>query len=202
MARAGYRPCMETATWYEGLREKHRPGKLEVLLVGESPPDPGRGERRFFYAPTLSYDNLYRGVAMAVYGEEPGFDLTDKPAVLERLKSDGFWLIDAVGHPINKSSSAEPARRSARAFRGSRPAASSSAPIAAWSCATGSSTSLRRSHFGKRAFGFSTIGRCRSRWVTFGDGSWRDPKRAGYMTSRTRSSCAHVRRPCSVRARQ
>jgi hypothetical protein len=98
---------METATWYEGLREKHRPRKLEVLLVGESPPDPGRGERRFFYAPTLSYDNLYRGVATAVYGHEPSFDLRDKPAVLERLKSDGFWLIDAVGHPINKSSSAE-----------------------------------------------------------------------------------------------
>jgi hypothetical protein len=29
---------------------------INVLLIAESPPDPGTGERRFFYAPTLSYD--------------------------------------------------------------------------------------------------------------------------------------------------
>jgi hypothetical protein len=32
-------------TWYEQLRGQYRPARLEVLLIGESPPDPGAGER-------------------------------------------------------------------------------------------------------------------------------------------------------------
>jgi hypothetical protein len=65
------------------------------------PPDPGAGERRLFYAPTLRIDNLYRGVAQGLYGDTPDVDLTDKPAVLKRLQADGFWLIDAVDRPVN-----------------------------------------------------------------------------------------------------
>ena len=80
----------ETA-WYDELRERSRPHHLRVLLIGESVPDPGAGERRFFYAPTLTYDNLYRGVAEAVYGES-GIDVGRKTDVLERLRNDGFWL--------------------------------------------------------------------------------------------------------------
>jgi hypothetical protein len=87
--------------WYEQLREQYRPDQLQVLLIGESPPDPGAGERRFFYAPTLQIDNLYRGVAQALYGEHPEVELADKPAVLRRLQADGFWLIDAVDRPVN-----------------------------------------------------------------------------------------------------
>jgi hypothetical protein len=87
--------------WYEQLREQYRPDRLEVLLIGESPPDPGANERRFFYAPTLRIDNLYRGVAQGLYGDYPAVDLTDKPAVLRRLQTDGFWLIDAVDQPVN-----------------------------------------------------------------------------------------------------
>lgn len=90
--------------WYEHLREKYRPAVLKVLLIGESPPDPGAGERRFFYAPTLTYDNLYRGVAQAVYGDRDDFDIQKKCETLEHLRDDGFWLIDAVESPINKSS--------------------------------------------------------------------------------------------------
>jgi hypothetical protein len=87
--------------WYEQLRAQYRPDQLQVLLIGESPPDPGARQRRFFYAPTLQIDNLYRGVAQGLYGHQPHIDLTDKPAVLRRLQADGFWLIDAVDQPIN-----------------------------------------------------------------------------------------------------
>jgi len=87
--------------WYERLREQYRPDRLEVLLVGESPPDPGAGPRRFFYSPTLSRDNLYRGVVQGLYGEQPGVELTDKPAMLRRLQADGFWLVDATDQPVN-----------------------------------------------------------------------------------------------------
>ena len=87
--------------WYEQLREQYRPDRLEVLFIGESTPDPAAGERRFFYAPTLRIDNLYRGVAQGLYGLDPDTDLTDKPAVLRRLQADGFWLIDAFDQPVN-----------------------------------------------------------------------------------------------------
>jgi hypothetical protein len=69
--------------------------------LGESPPDAGAGDRRFFYAATLRIDNLYHGVAQGLYGNRPDTDLTDKPTVLRRLQADGFWLIDAVDQPIN-----------------------------------------------------------------------------------------------------
>jgi hypothetical protein len=98
--------------WYDELREQYRPPNLRVLLIGESPPDPGAGARRFFYAPTLTHDNLFRGVALAVYGDDVA--LHDKVAVLERLRDDGFWLIDAVEHPINKARSG-PRRRAIEA---------------------------------------------------------------------------------------
>jgi hypothetical protein len=55
--------------WYAELREAHRPERIRVLLVGESAPDPGDSERRFFYAPLLDRrDNLYRGVVGRVPG--------------------------------------------------------------------------------------------------------------------------------------
>lgn len=95
--------------WYDELRERYRPRRLRILLIAESPPDPGDGERRFFYSPRLGHDNLYRGVAEAVYGQE-GVDLRDKRRVLDRLREDGFWLIDAVEEPVNKL---PPARRRA-----------------------------------------------------------------------------------------
>lgn len=100
----------DSAAWYEQLRERYRPERLRVLLVAESPPDPGDGERRFFYSPELWADNLYRGVAQALYGEHDKIDILDKPAVLDRIRVDGFWLIDAVDEPINKVDSAARAR--------------------------------------------------------------------------------------------
>ena len=100
----------DAAAWYEELRERYRPERLRVLLVAESPPDPGDGERRFFYSPELRADNLYRGVAQALYGKQGETDILNKPAVLDRIRADGFWLIDAVDEPINKLGSAARAR--------------------------------------------------------------------------------------------
>ena len=99
---------MTGAAWYDQLRLAYKPDALRVLLIGESPPDPGSGDRRFFYAPTLAaHDNLYRGVAAAVYGTEPALDIRDKTAVLKRLRDDGYWLIDALEEPVNHLSRKE-----------------------------------------------------------------------------------------------
>jgi hypothetical protein len=97
----------EATAWYDELREQYRPARLKVLLVAESPPDPGAGERRFFYSPVLTYDNLYRGVAEALYGADSSVVMEDKPATLERMVRDGYWLIDAVEEPTNKRSQSQ-----------------------------------------------------------------------------------------------
>ncbi len=93
--------------WYDELRDAYRPGVVRVLLVGESPPDPAAGDRRFFYAPELTKDHLYRGVATAAYGDDSGFDLADKVGNLRRLQADGFWLIDLSDTPVNHLPSPE-----------------------------------------------------------------------------------------------
>lgn len=103
------------SAWYDELREAHRPHRLRVLLIGESPPDPGPGDRRFFYWPELRIDNLYRGVAEAVYGQD--IALQPKARVLKRLQADGFWLIDATDTPVNRMRG----RRRAAAIRAAVP---------------------------------------------------------------------------------
>src|SRR6266568_1114414 len=92
-------------TTYEALRQQYRPAKVEVLLIGESPPDPAAGAQRFFFAPELKVYNLFRAVVQARYGD--AVDIADKPSVLRRLKDDGYWLIDATEKPITKKQRAE-----------------------------------------------------------------------------------------------
>lgn len=106
--------------WYAELREAHRPDRVRVLLVGESAPDPGAAERRFFYAPLLDRrDNLYRGVVEAFYGCSPGRAGDPKAPWLARLKDDGVFLIDLVPFPVNDLSrdKAEARRLRAQARR-------------------------------------------------------------------------------------
>lgn len=91
------------APWYAALRAAHRPARVRVLLVGESAPDPGAAERRFFYSPTLDRrDNLFRGVVAAFFGESPGHAGDAKAPWLDRLKADGVYLIDLVPFPVDK----------------------------------------------------------------------------------------------------
>ena len=88
---------------YEDLRKKYRPEKIRILLIGESPPDRGGGELSFFYSTVLSsHDNLFKGVAEAIYGEEAEIHDHDKVTILKWLKRDGYWLIDLCPSPINK----------------------------------------------------------------------------------------------------
>lgn len=97
--------------WYEQLRQQHRPVNVRVLLIGESAPDPGAKERRFFYAPVLDRrDNLFRGVVAAFYSAKPGVAGDSKKPWLDKLVADGVFLIDLVPYPIDKLSSKDRAK--------------------------------------------------------------------------------------------
>lgn len=101
--------------WYQKLRDQWKPERVRLLLIGESPPD-DRGDssrRRFFYADRLEqYDNLFRSVIAALYEEGKLSKGESKAPWLERLRSDGVYLIDLASRPINAL--APPARRQAR----------------------------------------------------------------------------------------
>ena len=104
---------MREASWYAALRERYRPPNVRLLLVGESAPDPGAVEPRFFYAPTLARaDNLFRSVVLALYDHRfpPGSAGMSKLSWLERLKADGVFLIDLVPFPVNTLGSGARAR--------------------------------------------------------------------------------------------
>lgn len=104
---------MPEAAWYADLREHYRPDHVRLLLIGESAPDPGAAEPRFFYAPILTAaDNLFRGVVLALYDHRfpRGSAGSSKVPWLERLKADGVFLIDLVPFPVNALGSGARAR--------------------------------------------------------------------------------------------
>jgi len=90
---------------YKKYQDEFKPrNRIEVLLIGESPPDPGRGELRYFYKPEYTPpDNLIKGVATAAYPTTIDVSMGEnKKKVLQWLQDNGYWLIDAVEYPINK----------------------------------------------------------------------------------------------------
>ena len=89
-----------TTNPYDQLRWANKPERVRWLLLGESPPDPGKGPIRFFYNPQFQApDNLYVGTVTTLYGDIP--DFKNKLKYLERLRADGWWLRDALDYPIN-----------------------------------------------------------------------------------------------------
>jgi hypothetical protein len=100
--------------WYDELRRQWKPDAVRLLLVGESAPDPGAEERRFFYAPKLDRrDNLFPRGDRGMYEPIPrGSTGQPKRPWLERLRADGVYLVDSVPFPVDKLTSGE--RRRAR----------------------------------------------------------------------------------------
>lgn len=102
---------MTNEPWYAQLRSQWKPERVKLLMVAESAPaDGGNGSaRRFFYAADrLGHDNLFRGVVQAMYGASK-VDLrrSGKRPWLQRLRADGFFLIDLAPYPVNALSPAE-----------------------------------------------------------------------------------------------
>lgn len=91
-------------SWYQALRQRWKPEKVRLLLIGESPPDDGGDitKRPFFYAEELSgSDLLFRGVADALCdsGKLTKGDL--KTPWHHQLRDQGVYLIDLASVPVN-----------------------------------------------------------------------------------------------------
>lgn len=100
-------PQEDESPWYEKLRGDFRPDSLRVVFVGESAPDPGAGSKRFFYSDSLTHDNLFRGLMLALYDVGKDELAGRKVQWLQRFQQDGFWLVDVAERPINHLSPRE-----------------------------------------------------------------------------------------------
>ncbi len=72
-------------------RERYKPERVRVLLVGEAPPNNGA----FFYS--CGYDNLFKEYIKAIfYGEDFDYEITAecKKEVLAVLRDSGIYLMD------------------------------------------------------------------------------------------------------------
>jgi hypothetical protein len=122
---------MPEAKWYAELRDHYRPQHVKLLLIGESAPDPGAAEPRFFYAPILTAaDNLFRGVVLALYDHRfpRGSAGSSKVLWLQRLTADSVFLIDLVPFPVNALGSGARARARRDAVPGAVKAAAELRP--------------------------------------------------------------------------
>ena len=91
----------------ESARERYKPRLIKYLLVAEAPPD---SLSRFFYYPDVFiHDYLFMGVAKALYPDMKEKHLesrrrksgTIKRQILEKLKEEGFFLLDLSDLPLS-----------------------------------------------------------------------------------------------------
>lgn len=81
----------------EKLRKSYLPQKISVLFVAEAKPD--SPNRFFYYDKVASKDYLYIHLMRALYGyseKDEQWLRDNKQKMLDRFKSDGYYLVDAV----------------------------------------------------------------------------------------------------------
>jgi len=89
---------------YKKASLKYRPDYIKYLFVCESPPAyKNKDEMSYFYfEKNKGVEVLFSTIIKAVYDIDYRKKTHNKIELLEKLKKDGFFLIDAVFYPINK----------------------------------------------------------------------------------------------------
>jgi len=86
---------------YEKEAMKYKPDKIKYLFIAESPPKQNEGdELRYFYFEKVAIrDSLLRSIVEVIFSKD--YKNKEKRFWLNKLKEEGFFLIDAVEYPIN-----------------------------------------------------------------------------------------------------
>lgn len=90
-------PARATAT------QKYRPAKVRILFLAESPP--AAPDRHFYFEDVTRADTLWVQLMRALYPQEFGETAQErkrKGVWLHRFQREGYWLLEAVPHPIAK----------------------------------------------------------------------------------------------------
>lgn len=89
----------------EEARLKYKPNLVKYLLVAEAPPE--SVDRFFYFENVKQHDYLFLGVAQALYPNlkdrylAEGRNTETKKEILEKMKSEGFYLIDLSDLPLS-----------------------------------------------------------------------------------------------------
>jgi hypothetical protein len=89
---------------YELAAKKYMPEQIRVLFIAESPPAFKTEEKRsyFYFENNPGGDVLFATIVKAKYGKDYYKNAEDKKRLLNKLKKDGIFLMDAVSFPINR----------------------------------------------------------------------------------------------------
>lgn len=91
---------------YRSASEKYIPDLINVLFISESPPDYNdEKDRSFFYFEDnpMEKDFFFIALIKAIYDIDFK-SVNDKRNILGIFKSDGYYMMDIIDYPINKSS--------------------------------------------------------------------------------------------------
>lgn len=91
---------------YKKASLKYRPDYIKYLFVCESPPAyKNKDDMSYFYFENnRGAEVLFSTIIKAVYYIDYRKKIHNKVELLEKLKKNGFFLMDAVFYPINKDS--------------------------------------------------------------------------------------------------
>lgn len=89
---------------FEIARQKYKPHKIRYLLVAETPPK-SDSQRFFYFEDVDKQDSLFIQTIRVIYSKETENIGTpnlrkDKKYFLDKLKNDGFYLIDSIESPF------------------------------------------------------------------------------------------------------
>jgi hypothetical protein len=90
---------------YNTARNKYRPRHIRVLLIVEAPPC--ALERFFYFGDVKKQDSLFLEIIGILYPRDKdnylksGRDTFLKEQILEKFKSDGYWLMDLSEVPTS-----------------------------------------------------------------------------------------------------
>lgn len=88
-------------TRYREAALRYRPSRIRVLFIAESPPVPRDGQPSYFFFEESRSNMLFATVICATLGVEYRKADRNKAELLRAFQAAGYWLIDAVEHPIN-----------------------------------------------------------------------------------------------------
>jgi hypothetical protein len=85
----------------KNYRDKYKPKRINLLIIGESPPHSGNETNlHFFYNPKYNKnDNLYKAISSVLFTDN---EHLEKTIGLEKFMELGFYLLDATDKAINK----------------------------------------------------------------------------------------------------
>lgn len=95
---------------------EYLPKVIKHLLIAESPPafSNAKPEKYFYFSDVPSADLLFYSVIKAIYDLDFVKSIDDRKTHLRKFAEDGYFLIDSVDYPINKTKTGNDVSNSVR----------------------------------------------------------------------------------------